>query len=138
MRSNLILSLKRPRRHATRLAVAAALVLTCGSSYAALAQTAAAATTANGTVMCIDQRSVEGVWITAASGGSGWAGWSGGYYAGFSYRLPNGGAYKVTVGCGGSPQHWASSSTSRAWVTGYNNFSCYDFAYEGGYWCQVT
>jgi hypothetical protein len=126
-----------------RIAAATIMLAGGGATAAALVQTAtvqnaAASSTANGTVECVDQKPVEGVWITAASGGSGWASRGNGWSVNFSYRLPNGGSYKVTVGCGGSPSNWASSSSSRSYVAGTHYFDCYDFNYEGGYWCQVT
>jgi hypothetical protein len=130
--------LNRFKSRAARIATATVIAASGSASIAALVQTAEAATTVGGTVECVDQRQVEGVYITAANGGSGWANRGSGWSTNFSYRLANGGAYKVTVGCGGSPSRWASSSSSRSYVSGNHYFDCYDFAYEGGYWCQVT
>lgn len=102
-----------------------------------------AATTVSGRVMCVSQRAVVGVWIQAESGGSGWASWSPTgvqYEANYSRSLPNGGRYQVHVGCGGTPQNWASNNKS-SYVGGtVNYFTCSDVPNAGQYsWtCQRT
>lgn len=121
------------------LALVAALT---GGGMAAGTGTAAASTFVSGQVECLTMP-VEGVWIAANSGGSGWASWSA-YagdpeYASFSYNLPNGGSYYVHVGCGGSPQNWAVSTYSYNAVTGSGHvFYCYDYPYEDPYYGHCT
>ena len=74
---------------------------------------------------------VEGVWIAATRGGSGWAqrhalpgrpnvDW-------FSYTLPYGGSYVVDVGCGGDKTHWEQALGTVNPVHGTGNYiTCYD------------
>lgn len=100
---------------------------------------AAPAQTVRGQVTCVSGNNVVGVWVTAANGGSGWASRRSlnGSTAYWSYRLPNGGSYKVTVGCGGTPQRWGSSNNSN-YTSGNASFMCYDtaFAYYARNFCQ--
>jgi hypothetical protein len=80
---------------------------------------------------------VEGVWIAAPSGGSGWATWHAlpgrPNVAWFSHTLPNGGSYVVDAGCGGTSKHWevALSSITTVQGSGYY-FTCYDVPSSGG------
>ncbi len=64
----------------------------------------------SGKVLCIDNERVVGVWVSAVNGGSNFASWyktnSNGSEIVFRYDLPNGGAYNIHVGCGGSKQDW--------------------------------
>lgn len=96
-----------------------------------------------GSVMCVSQSSVVGVWIQAERGGSGWASWGRingvNYNAWYAYTLPYGGRYQVHVGCGGTPQRWGSNNKS-GYVYGGRNFTCYDTwsAYYARNYCQVT
>jgi hypothetical protein len=72
---------------------------------------------------------VEGVWIVASKGGSGWAAWHdtrGPRIAYYGRRLPRGGPYAVHVGCGGSPKHWRTTPDSAAVSGTVNNFLCGD------------
>jgi hypothetical protein len=74
---------------------------------------------------------VEGVWIAAENGGSGWAEWTAmnsASTARYSYSLPNGGSYAVHVGCGGSPAHWLTTPDSNVVPGTFNDFICYDVA----------
>jgi hypothetical protein len=106
----------------------AAACLTIAGLALGNAATAHASTVVSGQVMCVDQRSVVGVWIAAGSGGSGWASTTNinGYTKRYSYALPYGGSYAVNVGCGGTSQNWATNNKS-GYVSGtYNNFTCYD------------
>jgi len=104
-------------------------------------QPAAASTGVAGNVQCLTMP-VEGVWIAAASGGSGWASWSthgNPTAASYHYSLPHGGKYAVHVGCGGSPARWLLSAYSGFYGGTYNNFLCYDEPYESYYkYCQHT
>lgn len=91
---------------------------------------ASAATAVSGTVMCVSQASVVGVWIQAENGGSGWATLSGSanFKKTYKYTLPKNGRYQVHVGCGGTPTKWKTSNKS-AYVSGGKNFTCIDFKY---------
>ncbi|HVB22303.1 MAG TPA: helix-turn-helix domain-containing protein [Ktedonobacteraceae bacterium] len=66
--------------------------------------------TISGTVLCTNNERVVGIWVSAVNGGSNFATWyktnSNGSEAAFRYDLPDGGAYNVHVGCGGSRQDW--------------------------------
>lgn len=125
------------------LGVALAVLLgLAGSGIVALP--ASAATTVQGKVVCVSQRSVVGVWIQAESGGSGWASWSAtsgaAYEARYSRSLPSGGRYQVHVGCGGTSSNWASNNKS-SYVGGTTNyFTCYDVSNAGwkNWTCQLT
>jgi hypothetical protein len=87
-----------------------ALAAATGLAALVTPDTAWAATTVRGTVTCLSGDAVQGVWVSANSGGSGWASWT--PYAGdpskatWSRSLPNGGDYYIAVGCGGSPSSW--------------------------------
>jgi hypothetical protein len=117
----------------------------CAASLSALALTAAgpasASTGVSGYVECLTMP-VEGVWIDAANGGSGWASWytSGdAEYAHYSYNLPNNGSYAVHVGCGGSPSSWAVATHSGYYGGTVNDFLCYDEPSETPYtYCEHT
>ena len=105
----------------------AALLMLFGVSLLA-APAASAAVPISGYVTCIDQLNVEGVWVAASSGGSGYASWqsTGGYQAHFSYSLPYGGRWTVHVGCGGSPSSWrypVNGNTTTA--NTYQSWTCY-------------
>ena len=71
--------------------------------------------TISGTVLCIDNERVVGVWVSAVNdnSGSNFAKWyktnSNGSEAAFRYDLPSGDAYNVHVGCGGSKQDWENT-----------------------------
>jgi hypothetical protein len=84
-----------------------------------------------GYVQC-STTSVEGVWVVANNGGSGWAKWRGvdSNVAYYWYRLPHGGQYSVHVGCGGSTSQWSTASQSHAVSGRFNDFFCYDVAGE--------
>ena len=109
------------------------------------APVAHAATTAYGTVTCVSQANVVGVWIQAESGGSGWASWNTTnrppYQASYSKSLLNGGRYQVHVGCGGTSSAWNTNNRSGYVGSGVaRNFTCYDvynayYAYQS---CQLT
>jgi hypothetical protein len=104
----------------TAIAVITTLISVGGISVTA--SKAYASTGISGQVQCVDELAVEGVWIQASSGGSGWATLrnveESGYTKNFSYSLPYGGAWTVHVGCGGSTSDWKykpnGNSTTRA------------------------
>jgi len=109
-----------------------------------VAPAASAATVVRGTVMCVTQDSVVGVWIQAENGGSGWATLSSRNSAdprkNFQYSLPKGGRYQVHVGCGLKNKYWWGggkvwkTNNKSGYVTGTNrNFTCVDYKYPAGY-----
>lgn len=52
----------------------------------------------------------------------------------YSYTLDHGGPYQVHVGCGGTPENWATDLRSD-YVTGSRDFLCNDMnALEGAAW----
>jgi hypothetical protein len=122
------------------IALLSSLALVVGIGVSAPA--ASASTGISGHVECLTMP-VEGVWIAANSGGSGWASWSRSSgdeeYASFSYSLPHGGSYYVHVGCGGSTQNWDVATYSYNAVTGSGHvFYCYDYPYEDPYYGHCT
>jgi hypothetical protein len=81
----------------------------------------------SGQVQCVDELSVEGVWIQANSGGSGFAALRNvnGYTKNFSFALPHGGAWTVHVGCGGSPSAWRYTPNGKSTTTAtYKSWLC--------------
>jgi hypothetical protein len=82
-----------------------------------------------GYVQC-STMSVDGVWVVANNGGSGWAKWRGidSTVAYYWYWLPHGGKYSLHVGCGGSTSQWSTASESRAVSGRFNDFFCNDVA----------
>ncbi len=93
-----------------------ATMLVTALMLAITAAPASAATKAHGVVQCTLDTKVVGIWIDAKNGGSGWASFSPRYGSlstvNFNRKLPNGGMYRVTVGCGGTPQQWKTSIKS--------------------------
>jgi hypothetical protein len=84
-----------------------------------------------GTVECATGRPVEGVWVDVANGHSGWAEWAAEPNnpdrASYSYELQMAGKYTVHVGCGGSPENWASETWSEPVASGEtHDFMCHD------------
>ncbi len=72
-----------------------------------------------GEVMCADNKSVEGVWLSAGPS-SGWANVIQGPSSSieiFSRALHRVGSYTVHVGCGGSPKHWSLSDYANSDAT---------------------
>lgn len=121
--------------------IATAALLTVASMVLAV-PTSYAATYISGTAQCVSGNNVVGVWIEATNGGSGWAYWTPTpglpSEATYSYTLPNDGNYDVTVGCGGTPQNWATSNVSPLLSGTSYSFLCYDLAIYGQYYltCQ--
>jgi len=87
------------------------------------------AVTVSGFIECQSQ-GVEGVWIQAANGDSGWAPWVSSAanpgYATYQYTLDSGGQYAVHVGCGGTPSSWAVATYSDYFSGPANDFFCYN------------
>jgi hypothetical protein len=91
--------------------------------------------TADGTVYCNSGAPVEGVWVNDGSA-SGWASWSSwttgeasfGKYVGWHPY------FSITVGCGGSPQRWATSNTSGSMLAGLADW----YFYCGDGHCSVV
>ena len=92
-------------------------------------QSGESATKVSGSIQC-QSMGVEGVYIEAANGGSGWAPWVSSAarpsYATYSYTLSKGGEYSVWVGCGGTPSRWTIATYSTFYSGTVNNFYCYD------------
>ena len=115
-----------------RIAVLTIALLTSGVIGAAgTVPSAFASTTVRGDVTCLSGAPVEGVWVVASSGGSGWASY---YYEGsdwykYSRVLPYGGWYSLHVGCGGSPSYWALSLTTAYTTRTYGTVECDDVKY---------
>ena len=102
---------------------------------------ARAASSISGHVYCTDGQAVEGVWVAANSGGSGWASWGvagSTDYAWFSYTLPNGGSYSVHVGCGGSPSRWNTANYSVTVSASGYEFWCWDNPNDGSLYRTCT
>ena len=84
-----------------------------------------------GHIGCINSQHPVGVWVQAKDSKSGWADIHMPVYLGslskvdYSYLLDRGGEYQVHVGCGGTPDHWASDIHSDD-VSGSHNFLCND------------
>lgn len=109
----------------TAIAVIATVVSAGGIS--ATAPEAYASSRISGQVQCVDELPVEGVWIQASSGGSGWATTRNinGYTKDFSYSLPHGGAWTVHVGCGGSTSRWKYTPDGNATTkAAYQSWLC--------------
>jgi hypothetical protein len=92
-------------------------------------RTAPVARKISGHVQCTTMP-MEGVWIVAKNGGSGWAKWTGitATTARYNYTLPKGGKYAVHVGCGGSLSEWLTKPDSKMVPGTVNNFLCHDVA----------
>lgn len=107
-------------RKVSMLAASAALV----SGLSAAATGTASAANA-GSVTCANQSAVVGVWVNVSGGVSGWASRSGsGYQQYWSYNT-QGKSYSLTVGCGGTPSKWASSTSTPYYSTTWSNVMCF-------------
>ena len=91
------------------------------------------ATASNGTVNCMNGSTVVGMWVQVSGGTSGWAARSGsGSAQNWSFNT-QGKSYRVHVGCGGTPQAWASNVKSVYSATASRSFTCWPpGAYGGG------
>ena len=98
----------------------------------------------SGTVQCTDNERVVGVWVSAVNdtSGSNFAKWyktnSNGSEAAFTYDLPNGDAYNVHVGCGGSTQDWENTDYTEngsGSIKNYHShyFTCQDVPLKAGH-----
>lgn len=116
------------------LGVLASLLMLVGVTIAVTATPAFASTYVSGSVACVSGRDVEGVFVHANSGGGGWGIMTapGGTTnaVGWHYTLPHGGSYYLDVGCGGTPQNWASDNYSNNYTGGSSGLICYDMVYE--------
>lgn len=108
------------RRWTTMLVAAVALctgVAISGSDVASAAN--------SGSAMCVNQAPVVGVWVTVSGGTSGWATRSGsGYSQRWSYNT-QGKAYKLTVGCGGTPAKWKTSTSTPTYSKTWSHVMCF-------------
>lgn len=94
------------------------------SGVAVSSQVGASAANA-GTVMCANEVDVVGVWVDVSGGASGWAARRGsGYSQTWNYNT-QGRPYSLTVGCGGSPSKWATTSSTPSFATTWSNVVCY-------------
>lgn len=85
----------------------------------------------SGTVMCANQDPVVGVWVQVSGGTSGWAARSGsGYSQKWSYNT-QGKSYQLHVGCGGTPQKWASNLKTPYTTSGANATCFRGWGYGG-------
>lgn len=93
------------------------------------AKTGESASHVSGSIQC-QVGGVEGIWIQAANGGSGWAPWVSSAarpsYATYSYTLPYGGPYSAEIGCGGTSSTWGVVEYTGFHDGTVNNFYCYD------------
>jgi hypothetical protein len=104
-----------------RVIVLSSLVLT---AIFATGQSSALAAN-SGTVTCIDQEQVVGVWVNVSGGASNFATRSGsGYSQHWSYNT-QGRPYSLTVGCGGSTASWRYSTSTPYYSTGWSSVSCF-------------
>lgn len=82
----------------------------------------------SGTVKCMSESTVVGVWVTVSGGTSGWASrssWVSPAHVRWSYNTQNK-PYKLTVGCGGTPAKWATSSSTATFRTNWTDVFCWD------------
>lgn len=86
----------------------------------------------NGKVLCYNHAGSVGIWVEAEKGGSGFAtlheidvadGWG---WTRFSAIIPNGGSYKLNVGCGGNPKEWEMTAHSDSYSKSELNLICND------------
>ncbi len=99
-----------------------------------------ASTYVGGSVLCLDNSPVEGVWIQAASGGSGWANFGpvGAADVSFNYALPYGSSYTVHVGCGGSRSNWRYTPNGNRYVSwSTTDWTCFTPDVTNSYYCMA-
>jgi hypothetical protein len=83
----------------------------------------------SGVVSCASGLDVEGVYVAALGGGSGFATWHAnqeGWRATYSYVLPNGGPYAMHIGCGGTPKVWGTVNRSPEMTTPHIAMKCFN------------
>lgn len=90
------------------------------------------------TVSCSSAGAVVGVWVDAAESTPGWATLSGPSDRPLAtYRLDRGGAYRLTVGCGGSSNEWKTKVSSRLLRATRGTVGCDDVGSEATRRCDV-
>lgn len=122
----------------TRKRVAALVAALIGATGVATAMTstapAFASTAVAGSVVCLDGRNVEGVFVHANSGGGGWGVMNvpgnTSNAVSWHYTLPNGGSYYLDVGCGGNTSNWATNNYTANFTGNSSGLICYDYTYE--------
>jgi hypothetical protein len=116
------------------------LVATLGVTFTAT-QPASALNywTASGTIACQNGSAVEGVWVSAGTA-SGWATMTNyrgvvEYNRGLGLAHPT---YQLSVGCGGSPQHWAQTDYDNQYLVSNESMvvvcgggACYGVDFDG-------
>lgn len=125
---------------ATTAAAASASAVPVATPATAGAVHPDSSTYVSGTVQCLSMN-VEGVWVAAQSGTSGWASWSATSnptIANWHYTLSSGNSYSLHVGCGGSPQSWAVTTYSPVVSGSGHTFLCWDYAYEDPHYGTCT
>lgn len=102
--------------------VSAAVALGVGLTLATSGQASAAN---SGSATCVDGSNVVGVWVEVQGGNSGWANRSGqGSRQGWNFNT-QGKKYKLTAGCGGSPQRWAESTSTPSFQNNWQAVNCW-------------
>jgi hypothetical protein len=84
----------------------------------------------SGQVSCQSGRPVVGIWVAQVTGVGMFANWTSdntnpstaGYYA----TIPEGMAYELHVGCGGTPQRWSMSGSSSTTTAVSVTLRCHD------------
>lgn len=118
--------------------VSAAVAMGLGLALVAPGQANAAN---SGSATCVDGADVVGVWVEVQRGNSGWAKRTGqGSRQGWSFNT-QGKKYKLTVGCGGSPQRWAQSTSTPSFQNNWQYVNCWpgpaDKYGEGGKYAPI-
>lgn len=98
-------------------------------------QSARASTEVSGHIMCTT-KNVNGVWIAANGGHSGWAQISPGHGTSQSVNwwydgLGSSESYRVHVGCGGVWPNWEVVTESKVDTVGNHDFNCIDDLSDG-------
>lgn len=121
------------RRRVGTLLISSMAVL--GLTSALAAAPAGASTGVSGSVSCVSGNNVEGIWVSASSGTSGWATMNvpgnTSSYVSWHYTLTSGNSYFVHVGCGGSTNNWAVNTYSGTKSGNSNGLLCYDTPADG-------
>ena len=125
----LLLSVLRSQSTVERAALAAIAAALALTATGLAAYQYAIRVSISGTVECASHADIEGVYVLASSGGSNWASWQaniGGWQVRYEYTLPVGGSYSIHVGCGGTPQTYATSDRSPFTSQTIATVVCYD------------
>lgn len=89
----------------------------------------------SGQVNCTSNAPITGFWVQTENGtGSGWASWrvATGANADYWFFMPADESYKLSVGCGGTAQHWAVTTYGGSVTGTHNSFVCDDEANTAG------